>query len=92
MGESEACLKKLKELVQGLDYKHRLIPLSMDGPNDNWKLLKLLQEHCIDNNPLAPYLFSIGFCGLHVLHVAFNTVQKSTGWQLKNSKKLLQHF
>ena len=54
----------------------------MDGPNVNWKLLELLQEHRIENDPLAPDSLSIGSCGLHILHSAFNTGQNSTCWQL----------
>ena len=27
-----------------------------------------IQEHCTENDPLAPDLLSVGSCGLHVLH------------------------
>ena len=38
-----------------------------------------IQEHCTENDPLAPDLLSVGSCGLHVLHSAFiNTGQNQT--------------
>lgn len=52
----------------------------MKGPNVNWKLLELLQEHGIENDPLAPDLLSVSSWGLHVLHGPFNTGENSTGW------------
>ena len=78
-GNFETCLKKLTSM-KGLDYNHHLIQLSMDGPIVNWKLLELLQEHCIKNDLLAPDLLSIISCRLHVLHGTFNNGQNSTGW------------
>ena len=68
LGDSETCLKKLTESVQGPDYNHRLIELPMDEPNGNWKLLELLQEHRIENDTLTPDLLGIGSCGLYLLH------------------------
>ena len=44
----------------------------MDGPNINWKMLDLIVE---DRNSNEPY----PNC-LHVVHGAFRTVMKQTGW------------
>ena len=43
--------------------------VSSDGPNVNWKFLDLLDEsQSADDHP---DLISIGTCGLHAIHRAF---------------------
>lgn len=46
-----------------------MIQLSLDGPNVRLKFLDLINENCNDNEP--PGLNSIGTCGLHTIHGAF---------------------
>ena len=73
----------------GLDYVNKLVQVSMDGPNVNWKLHELLEEtRDGESNCSAPTLLQLGSCGLHVLHGAYGTGQKATDWELG---KLLKH-
>lgn len=66
-----------KEALHQLD-RSRLISVSMDGPNVNWKLFDLLQqEHA--------QLVSVGSCGLHTLHNAFKA-----GFSMWNVDKILK--
>ncbi|XP_060788897.1 uncharacterized protein LOC132893778 isoform X2 [Neoarius graeffei] len=56
----------------------RLISVSMDGPNVNWKLLDLLQQD-------HAQLVSVGSCGLHTLHNSFKA-----GFSMWNVDKILK--
>ena len=62
----------------------RLLQLSMDGPNTNWSVLKLLQEGCCEKN--CPNI-DIGSCSLHVVHGAFKSGTEATNWDLKKIMK-----
>ena len=63
----------------------RLLQLSMDGPNTNWSVLKLLQEDRCEKD--YPNIIDIGSCNLHVVHGAFKS-----GIEAKNSdlKKIMK--
>ena len=58
----------------------KMLALSMDGPNTNWCVLDKLKLHREKNE--VPQLMDIGSCGLHVVHGAFETGVKATGWEL----------
>ncbi|CAM4569983.1 unnamed protein product [Leuciscus chuanchicus] len=62
-------LKHVKESLDQLDVS-RLISVSMNGPNVNFKFLELLQLDHAENYGGAQ-LVSVGSCGLHTLHNAF---------------------
>ena len=47
----------------------------MDGPNNNWKMLKIANEHHKEQDPDAPSLLEMRSCGLYVLHGAYKTAQ-----------------
>ena len=49
----------------------QLLQLSMDGPNTNWSVLKLLQEDRCEKD--YPNIIDIGSCSLHVVHGAFKS-------------------
>ena len=66
------------ECTEKLDLKN-LIQLSMDGPNVNWKMLDLILEDR-NSNETYPNLLDVGSCSLHVVHGAFRTGMKQTGW------------
>ncbi|KAK0067710.1 hypothetical protein Bpfe_002551, partial [Biomphalaria pfeifferi] len=64
-----------------------VVQISMDGPNVNWALFKLLSE---DLQKASEKKFvDIGSCGLHTMHNAFRAGLASTGWELGHLFSLL---
>ena len=60
-GDHELCPQKLTETMGGLDYVNKLVQVSMDGPNVNWKLHELLEETRDEEiNCSAPTLLQMG--------------------------------
>lgn len=49
----------------------------MDGPNVNWKFLRLFKEQ-----EKISQLIEIGSCGLHIIHGALQTGHKEAGWKI----------
>ncbi|KAF4097454.1 hypothetical protein G5714_021462 [Onychostoma macrolepis] len=76
-------LKHFKECVEQLNLS-RLVSVSMDGPNVNFKFFELLQS---DLNEMygGAQLVSVGSCGLHTLHNAFKA-----GFSMWQVEKLLR--
>ena len=70
--------RAFEECTEKLDLKI-LIQVSMDGPNVNWKMLDLIVENR-NSNETYPNLLDVGSCSLHVVHGAFRTGMKQTGW------------
>ena len=68
--------KKFEEATEQLDLK-KLIQISMDGPNVNWKVLDLIAE---DSNEQYLILLNVGSCSLHVVHGTFRNHMKQTNW------------
>ena len=65
----------------------RLLQFSVDGPNTNWSVLKLLQEdQCLKDYPNN---IDIGSCGLHLVHGTFRSGIEATNWDLKNIMKAI---
>ena len=64
----------------------RLLQLSMDGPNTNWSVLKLLQEDRCEKD--YPNIIDIGSYSLHVVHGAFKSGIEATNWDLKIMKAM----
>ena len=74
----------LQEIVTSL-HDHeidvtKVVQVSMDGPNVNWKLHRLLMEHVAAADVHAPKLLDVGSCSLHVLHNAFKAGAKASEW------------
>lgn len=69
----------LKNGVSGLDWK-KMVQLSMDGANVNFKLLKMLPAEMTETT--GKQMLDIGSCGLHVLNVAFKTGFKNSDWNI----------
>ena len=69
-------LENFHELTEKLS-PTRLIQISMDGPNFNWKFLELSAESRVEAE--IPSLINIGSCGMHVMHGAFKTGTKASG-------------
>ena len=87
---AENLFKHLLESMKLLSPKW-LIQLSMDGPNTNWEVLRLLDEH--RNEKEWPSIINIGSCGLHIVHGAFQTGVQATQWDLaKIMKSMWQMF
>ena len=64
-----------------------LLQISMDDPNVNWKMLKLVKEDRKSQDPTSPDMLELGSCGHHVVHGAYYTGQNSTNWKLGKSLK-----
>ncbi|KAJ8912338.1 hypothetical protein NQ315_014705 [Exocentrus adspersus] len=79
MNEAKAdnVLECFKEGLKPLSL-HKLLQISMDGPNVNWKFLRLLQE---DENV---NILDLGSCGLHVVHGAFQAGHKAANWAVND--------
>ena len=73
------------EGLKPLDEK--MIMLPMDGPNTNWEVLNKVKDHRNKND--LPQIMDVGSCGLHVVHGAFNSGVKATGWQLEKILKTM---
>lgn len=74
-------LEAIKEGLAGLNWK-KILQVSMDGPNVNLKLLRLLKKEIEDDADSGHQLLDIGSCGLHILNVAFKAAFQKTGWKL----------
>ena len=72
--------KKFEEATEQLDMK-KLLQISMDGPNVNWKLLDTIAEDR-SSNEQYPILLNVGSCSLHVVHGAFRNGIKQTNWEI----------
>ena len=69
-------LTHFKQGISQLDPK-RLLQVSMDGPNVNWKFyIDLTKER---NSEELPQLLNIGSCGLHIVH---GGLQKAGSWAI----------
>ncbi|XP_063221071.1 uncharacterized protein LOC134530286 [Bacillus rossius redtenbacheri] len=87
---AEDLLKAIKAGLEDLDFL-KIIQLSMDGPNVNFKLLKLLAEDT-RSFPDAPQFLDIGSCGLHTVHNAFKTGIKKTCWDIMEFFRALYYL
>ena len=72
--------KKFEEATEQLDMK-KLLQISMDGPNVNWKLLDTIAEDR-SSNEQYPILLNVGSCSLHVVNGAFRNGIKQTNWEI----------
>lgn len=81
LGHSTALdlIAKLHEGTEGLDLS-KLLQLSMDGPNVNVKMARLLTDELATEHLCE--VLDIGTCGLHVVHGAFRTGHKAANWSL----------
>ena len=70
--------KKFEERIKDLE-KKKMLQISMDGPNVNWKLYDNIVEEQNENDDY-PDLIDIGSFSLHVVHGAFRTGVQKTKW------------
>ena len=69
---------KFKEGIIELE-KKKMLQISMDGPNVNWKLYDSIVEKRSENDDY-PGLIDIGSCNLHIVHGTFRTGVQKTKW------------
>ena len=82
--------KKFEEALQDLDMK-KMVQVSMDGPNVNWKLYDSLVEDRNENEDY-PALIDVGSCSLHVIHGAFRAGTQKTKWGIDTMLKALNNL
>ena len=64
-----------------------LLQLSMDRPNTNWNVSKLLHKDRCEKD--YPNVIDIGSCSLHVVHDTFKSSIEATNWDLKKVVKAM---
>ena len=89
--QAEDLLEKLQNAVATLDPSN-MLQIPMDDHSINWKFLDLLIKARKDSDPDLPDLLNVGSYSLHIVHGAFKTGTKSTGWNLDNVLKRLYGF
>ena len=62
----------------------KMLQVSMDGPNVNFKFLSDLQDDRKKEDPDLPGILQLGSCSLHIVHGAFSTGIQKTGWNLES--------
>jgi len=60
---------------------HRMIQISMDGPSVNWSFLEKVKTS-LERDPNDPHLLELGSCSLHIVHGAFKTGGKESGFDI----------
>ncbi|KAI8728123.1 hypothetical protein BgiBS90_038070 [Biomphalaria glabrata] len=72
-----------EKLQQQLDVNaSKVVQISMDGPNVNWALHRLLSED-LQKQVSSNYKYiDIGSCGLHTIHNAFRAGHTASSWDL----------
>lgn len=70
-----------KELVQHFDLS-KMLHISMDGPNANFKFLNDLKIDLTKDYEDRINLVDIGSCGIHTVHNAFKTAIKDSEWTI----------
>ena len=63
-GSATDLIQTLKDVHHNLYYVKNLLQISMDGPNVNWKMLKLVKEDRKSQDPSSPEILELGSCGL----------------------------
>ena len=79
----------LSKLLAGLKpiCEAKIIHLSMDGPNTNWKVLDSLQKY--REKFEYSYLSNHGSCGLHMAYGAIKTGAQESGWDIHKILKAM---
>ena len=77
-GSAIDLIRTFKDDYHNLNYVKNLLQVSMDGPNVNWKMLKLVEENGMSKDPLSPDMLELHSCGLHVVYGAYRLGQNST--------------
>ncbi|KAJ8954644.1 hypothetical protein NQ314_007043 [Rhamnusium bicolor] len=74
----------LKHFLNGIEISgvnsNRILQISMDEPNVNWKFYRLIKEHLGNNSSLI----DLGSCDLHVVHGSLQSGHKASGWAVNS--------
>lgn len=57
--------------------------ISMDGPNVNWSFVDKFKTK-FERDPDEPMILDMGSCSLHIVHGAFRTGEKASGFDLEH--------
>jgi hypothetical protein len=79
---AECLLAGFKTAMQDLSLAG-LMQVSMDGPSVNWKFIDLL-SNALREDMIMTELVELGSCGLHVIHGAFQTGHRASGWDVNS--------
>ena len=82
--------RNFDEATKDLD-KRKMIQVSMDGPNVNWKLLSSIMDERQSNDHYRE-LLDISSCSLHVIHGAFRKGIRETDWGIDSVLKALYNL
>src|SRR5258706_98186 len=61
----------------------KLIQISMNGPSVNWSFIEKLKNK-FERDPGDPLLLELGSCSLHIVHGAFQTGGKASGFDISH--------
>ena len=86
-----ADLKEGFENATGKLQQQKLVQISMDGPNVNWKMYDNITEERRRSEEY-PGLIDVGCCSLHTVHGAFRTGVKKTNWNLEVLLRALHSY
>ena len=78
--DAEAVHDKFESVCADVGYE-KLAQLSMDGPNVNWKVFRLMQEDV--EKQTGKKLLNIGSCGLHLIHNSFRDGCSAAEWDVE---------
>lgn len=84
--DAEAVHDKFESVCGDLGYE-KLVQLSMDGPNVNWKVFRLMQEDV--EKQTGKKLLNFGSCGLHVIHNSSRDGCSTAEWKFKLFSQVL---
>ena len=82
MGHATAdeMMEHFDSCTEGVD-KNKLIQISMDRPNVNWKFHREVQSKL--TNETGKSLIMVGSCGLHIMYGAFNDGSDASTWPIQ---------
>ena len=81
LATADNLLENFSDVINNIDGGNRMIQVSTDGSQTNWKLFNLLQNDRAEKKQHK--LIDIGFCSLQIIHGAFKSGGESCGWNMK---------
>ncbi|KAH7958747.1 hypothetical protein HPB49_004446 [Dermacentor silvarum] len=71
-----SAFRKVVQEIKG----SKILQVSMDGPNVNFKFLRSLKEELRES--VESHILDMGSCGLHVINGAYKAGYVASGWDL----------
>ena len=78
---AEHLVETILDVLESLELR-KIVQISMDGPNVNWKFHRLFQEHLRTTTGVTA--LEVGSCGLHIVHGAFQAGAAASGWGIND--------